>query len=400
MSGTNIQGSPTGSMTMAGGQASIFPIGFGYYPAEGSRCISTQYSWASQLGYFEDLTAAVAMGVETTIQSVIIDNSSNAATVTLLVQGSGQVLTVPGGQQGAFPLLFTGTPQFQITTTATAPTSVTRLYLLNVPINAAGTWGAPTVAAGGVPAIAPGTGAVSVPGGLSLGGATTSPPSYANGTLDALSLETRGALRVALYSGNIQLAPPGSNATGLLIAGSYVPNPVEMSTFQPSGLILDAYNSLMVDTESLTPMYSAGQFASGVVSTTDIFTFFGSATKTIRIRSISLACTALQLVNLQLRNTANVGGSFSVPSSVPADSNNPAATAALAAYSANPTTVGGGPGNLFCFTIGANQPSFVLSFGQTDQALVLRGTSQGIAINMGGNGAAGTWSIGVKWQEV
>jgi hypothetical protein len=139
MSGTNIQSAPTASMTLAGGQASVFPVGYGYYPPEGSRCITTQYNWSAQTGYFEDLSVAVAMGVETSIQSCMIDNSGNSNPVTLLIQGTGQIVVIPGTAQGVFPLFFTGSPQFQITTTAVSA-GVTRLYLLNVPVSAAGIW--------------------------------------------------------------------------------------------------------------------------------------------------------------------------------------------------------------------------------------------------------------------
>lgn len=127
------------SMTVASGAAGVFPVSFGLYPREGSRCVSAQYDWTSRTSYNEDLSQLVARGVETTIQSAWIDNSTCAEYVTLTVSGTGQVLTVPPISQALFPLFFTGTPGFSVSVPA-ASASVTRLILLNVPTQAIGTW--------------------------------------------------------------------------------------------------------------------------------------------------------------------------------------------------------------------------------------------------------------------
>jgi hypothetical protein len=126
-------------MTVASGQAWVSPVGFGYYPNEGPRCVSAQYNWTSQAGFTEDLSGLVGRGVATTIQSVFIDNSGNSQPVTLTVNGTLQTLVVAGHSQGMFPLFFTGQPGFQLTTTAPIA-AVTRLNLLNVPSNGA-SWG-------------------------------------------------------------------------------------------------------------------------------------------------------------------------------------------------------------------------------------------------------------------
>jgi hypothetical protein len=138
MSG-NIQPSPTATMTVSGGQAGISPVGFGYYPAEGSRVVSAQYSWATLTGYAEDLSGLVARGVQTAIQSAFVDNSTNPNAVTITVLGTDQVVVVPANSQGVFPLFFTGAPGFTIAVASTNA-GVTRLYLLNVPSNTCGMW--------------------------------------------------------------------------------------------------------------------------------------------------------------------------------------------------------------------------------------------------------------------
>jgi hypothetical protein len=119
-------------MTVASGAAGVFPVSYGYYPAEGSRCVTAQYNWASQAGYAEDFSQLVARGVETTIQSAFIDNGANAQSVTLTIGGTGHVVTCPANSQGVFPLYFTGTPTCQIVTSAPIA-AVTRIYFVNVP---------------------------------------------------------------------------------------------------------------------------------------------------------------------------------------------------------------------------------------------------------------------------
>jgi hypothetical protein len=130
---------PSASMTVSGNTAGVFPVSFGYFPSEGSRCVSVQYDWTSRTSYAEDLSQLVARGVETTIQGVYVDNSTVAQYVTLSVAGTGQILIVPPYSQGLFPVFFTGTPSYAISVPASAA-SVTRLILLNVPPQSVGVW--------------------------------------------------------------------------------------------------------------------------------------------------------------------------------------------------------------------------------------------------------------------
>jgi hypothetical protein len=141
-----LQPAPTASMLVSSGAAGVFPTSFGYYPVEGSRVVQAQYNWGGQASYNEDLSQLVARGVETTIQSVYVDNSANPQAVTLMVSGTGQVVIVPPNQQGTYPLFFTGAPSLMIfvPNVGTANT-VTRCHYLNVPTNTAGTWGTGTV---------------------------------------------------------------------------------------------------------------------------------------------------------------------------------------------------------------------------------------------------------------
>jgi hypothetical protein len=152
-----IQPAGTGSMTVASGRAAINPIAYGYYPAEGSRAVSAIYDWTNQSGYAEDLTQLVARGVETTIQSIFVDNTSCTADVTVLISGTGQVIQCGALGQGIFPAFFSGAPGFQIgVASAGILIGATRLILLNVPAGS-GMWGPSTVTVQGV------TGNIAVP---------------------------------------------------------------------------------------------------------------------------------------------------------------------------------------------------------------------------------------------
>jgi len=74
---------------------------------------------------------------------------------------------------------------------------------------------------------------------------------------------------------------------------------------------------------------------------TDIFTIIGSATKKVCVTKFAISGTKQQddIIDLVVlkRSTANTGGTSTVMTNVPNDSTNPAATAVVRAYTANPT---------------------------------------------------------------
>jgi len=156
MSGT-VQPLQTASQTIASGGYGAQPVGFGYYPTEGSRVVTLAYNWSQQSAYSEDLAQAlVAHGIETSIQGIYVDNSGNAETVQITIQGTGQLILVPPSSQGVFPAFFPPGASFTIQSSVAgvAPAlqslQVTRLYLLNVPPQAAGVWPAPAIGSNGI----------------------------------------------------------------------------------------------------------------------------------------------------------------------------------------------------------------------------------------------------------
>jgi hypothetical protein len=148
---------------------------------------------------------------------------------------------------------------------------------------------------------------------------------------------------------------------------------------------------------------------------TDIFTITGSASKTIRITYIGIEATqnTVGYVNILLikRSVANSGGTSTSPLPSPYDSNNAAATAIINAYTVNPTSLGATVGSpiraakvFISTTTGGNTAiEDILSwdFGnRPSQSVVLRGTSQVLAINLNSTTIAGNnFNISIEWTE-
>lgn len=166
-----------------------------------------------------------------------------------------------------------------------------------------------------------------------------------------------------------------------------------------------------IDGGKATYRASIGALASAA-SATDIFTLTGSASKTVRVTRLEISgqqttAAAAQVVVL-IRSTADTSGTHSAPTAVPHDSNSPAASATVLAYTANPTT-GSLVGNIYesyvflaapaTATVGSDK--VVLDYGSRPaQAIVLRGTSQVLAINLAGvTVTGGAFDINIEWTE-
>lgn len=166
-------------------------------------------------------------------------------------------------------------------------------------------------------------------------------------------------------------------------------------------------------TDGLKATYSASITAlASAASATDIFTITGSATKTIRVTRLEVSgqattAAAAQVV-LAVRSTANTSGTSTAPTAVPHDSASAAASATIKAYTVNPTT-GTLVGNIkaaYVFLAApatatvCSEPLF-LDFGlRPSQAIVLRGITQVLAVNL--NAATvtgGAFDINIEWTE-
>lgn len=150
-------------------------------------------------------------------------------------------------------------------------------------------------------------------------------------------------------------------------------------------------------------------------SATDLFTIYGSASKTIAVNHIECGGQATtsssKPIQLALRSTANTGGTTQAPSIVSSDQNDPTTpTATVLAYTAVPTT-----GTLIGYlrhgvlnlpaAAAVGTPPLSWDFGPQSRNfgkdIILRGTNQGLAVN--GLGAAfpsgSTIYCSVEWTE-
>ena len=158
--------------------------------------------------------------------------------------------------------------------------------------------------------------------------------------------------------------------------------------------------------------YGAAVTALNAANTaTDIFTIGGSATKTIKIKHISMDGTATTgaVANILLikRSSANTGGTSTVATNVPYDSSDAAATATIRSYTANPTAVGTAVGTIhsekmFISTATAvpDELKFDYTGIQAMKEITLRGATEFLCINLNGVTFAGnSFNIDVTWTE-
>lgn len=154
-----------------------------------------------------------------------------------------------------------------------------------------------------------------------------------------------------------------------------------------------------------------------VATATDLFTISGAAGKTIRITKIVVggensSAAAQRGVQIIRRSAANTGGASTAPTPLARDTNNAAATATLALYTANPAGLGTAVGTIdscrLLLNAAGTQPDVcAFTYGvNDDQLTVLRGATDILAINFlgTGNGVVATATsdfidIDIEWTE-
>lgn len=106
-------------------------------PAEGAKCVPVVVDFTSvtnQPAWTLDLTNLINQSKMKFVQALYIDNSANAAAVTVQSVQSGQRITLPANSQGYLPFLQPNPPQLTITSTPAAGLYVP-IYLLNFPVD-------------------------------------------------------------------------------------------------------------------------------------------------------------------------------------------------------------------------------------------------------------------------
>lgn len=151
--------------------------------------------------------------------------------------------------------------------------------------------------------------------------------------------------------------------------------------------------------------YGGGTLAVGA---TDVLTITGSATKIVyvtRIEITTYSATAFEgIITIAKLSTADTGGTSSTGTAIPRDSNDAAATAVVTNYTANPTS-GTRVGNFAVYNSRWDNtqylPNVVWDYSDHNKPIVLRGTSQQIAINLSGNTFAGAQLfVTFYWYEL
>jgi len=213
----------------------------------------------------------------------------------------------------------------------------------------------------------------------------------------------------------------GLNADRLALS---LTNIAQYATFQETdtgnlylfnGLCWIWVNTLPANNEGQFATYSAAiEITSFAANATDIFRIFGSATKTIKVSRVQLTADATNagIVDIYLykRTTANVGGTPATVNGIQHDSLDPAYTATVQTYSANPTALGLGqilrtdgvalPGST---TTGYPFTPLIWDFGapRNTKMPTLRGNAESLALNFGGQAiptGLGIW-VDVEWTE-
>jgi hypothetical protein len=141
----------------------------------------------------------------------------------------------------------------------------------------------------------------------------------------------------------------------------------------------------------------------------DIFTIFGSATKTVRVTHMEfsgIATTAADMdVQVIKRSAVDTGGTSGAAAATPHDSNNAAATATALSYTAAPTpgAAVGTPIRSIKSEIAtaASQAQLVewdFGFGPK-QGIVLRGVAQGACLAVSATQVGALYDCSVEWTE-
>ncbi len=141
---------------------------------------------------------------------------------------------------------------------------------------------------------------------------------------------------------------------------------------------------------------------------TDVVVLVGSATKTVRVKKITVsgvATTAGSMdVSIVKRTTANTNGTYVLGSIGKHDSADATPTASPRQYTANGTLGTGAAIRNQTLNFGLAGAAGTVTFDfmrANDKPLILRGTSQSAAINMNGQAvpAGGKYSYDIEWEE-
>ena len=173
---------------------------------------------------------------------------------------------------------------------------------------------------------------------------------------------------------------------------------------------MSSYGQVTIGVPTAATYLAATGWFTPASSPTDVAVLTGSASKTITVLKVWVGASNTTLdntvhtqVDLVKRSTADSGGTSSAITPVPTDSAN-TATATSASYTANPTT-GTLVGKINSTRITNAMPSqLIFDASVMGQGILLKGTSQQLAVNLTGltlavNGGTGQVSASFLFRE-
>jgi hypothetical protein len=160
---------------------------------------------------------------------------------------------------------------------------------------------------------------------------------------------------------------------------------------------------------SLRPASFAASKSFAASSTTDNAVLPGNATNMVLVTRVLVSCTQTTAgnvtVNMIKRSAADTSGTSAAMTVVPDDSTFSGISAPLS-YTGTGPSVGAAVGNVDTYQLGCMatttaSPNDIYIFDRRLKPIVLRGTAQQLAVNMG-NAAitGGTLTVTFEWEEV
>lgn len=182
-------------------------------------------------------------------------------------------------------------------------------------------------------------------------------------------------------------------------------------------VLAGSYGSVSIKSSVKAAYASVSTSFAPVASATDIWDFFGSASKTIKIHKITYlyrsgSSAVAHDAKVIRRSTANSSGTSANCDVVKLDTSSAAASGQPRSYTANPTlgsTVGavavfgqpsfGAAGAIGSAGFAAGQPIVIFESSPLRAPITIRGTAEGIGLNVGGVSIGGTVIVAVEWTE-
>lgn len=119
--------------------AASIPVFNAQVPEEGPKCVPLLFDFTGSTTEIDlDLTQLIDNRLISMIQTLFIDTTGAAGTLSIKINGSNQTITVKANTQGYYPVMVPNPAKFVATSTAGA-TKIFTIVFINVPV-APGQW--------------------------------------------------------------------------------------------------------------------------------------------------------------------------------------------------------------------------------------------------------------------